>query len=96
MHTQEDVPNVYGREVVFDVFVRDAKGKEYDVEVQRDNAGADPRRARANASLMDTMNIEKGKQWKDIPPAIVIFITEHGRQDEPMLAILTPWSVVGK
>ena len=26
----------------------------------------------------------------------VIFITEHGRQDEPMLAILTPWSVVGK
>jgi predicted transposase/invertase (TIGR01784 family) len=77
MHTQEDVPNVYGREVVFDVFVRDAKGKEYDVEVQRDNAGADPRRARANASLMDTMNIEKGKKWKDIPPAIVIFITEH-------------------
>ena len=27
---------------------------------------------------------------------VVIFITEHGQQDEPILAMLTPWSVVGK
>lgn len=27
---------------------------------------------------------------------VVIFITEHGQPDEPMLAMLTPWSVVGK
>ncbi len=27
---------------------------------------------------------------------VVIFITEHGQQDEPLLAMLTPWSVVGK
>ena len=27
---------------------------------------------------------------------VVIFITEHGRADEPLLAMLTPWSVVGK
>ena len=27
---------------------------------------------------------------------VVIFITEHGRPDEPILAMLTPWSVVGK
>ena len=27
---------------------------------------------------------------------VVIFITEHGGQDEPILAMLTPWSVVGK
>ncbi len=26
----------------------------------------------------------------------VIFITEHGQPNEPMLAMLTPWSVVGK
>ena len=77
LHTQEDVPNLYGRSVIFDVFVRDAKGREYDVEVQRDNKGADPRRARFNASLMDTMNVGKGTKWKDLPPAIVIFITEN-------------------
>lgn len=27
---------------------------------------------------------------------VVIFITEHGQPDEPILAMLTPWSVVGK
>ena len=27
---------------------------------------------------------------------VVIFITEHGYPDEPILAMLTPWSVVGK
>lgn len=27
---------------------------------------------------------------------VVIFITEHGDPDEPILAMLTPWSVVGK
>lgn len=26
----------------------------------------------------------------------IIFITEHGQQDEPILAMLTPWNVVGK
>ena len=77
MHTQEDVPNLYGRSVIFDVFVRDANGREYNVEVQQKNDGADPRRARFNASLMDTMNVEKSAEWKDLPPTIVIFITAH-------------------
>ena len=27
---------------------------------------------------------------------VAIFLTEHGRADEPILAMLTPWSVVGK
>lgn len=27
---------------------------------------------------------------------VAIFITEHGKPDEPILAMLTPWSVVGK
>ena len=27
---------------------------------------------------------------------VAIFITEHGKADEPILAMLTPWSVVGK
>lgn len=27
---------------------------------------------------------------------VAIFITEHGKRDEPLLAMLTPWSVVGK
>lgn len=77
MHMQEAVPSIYGRSVTFDVFVRDAGGREYNVEVQQKNDGADPRRARYHASLLDTMNVERRAEWKDLPPTIVIFITAH-------------------
>ena len=77
MHTQEEVPNLYGRSVRFDVFAQDADGTEYNIEVQKKDDGADPRRARYNASLLDTMNVPSGAEWKDLPRTIVIFITEH-------------------
>ncbi|MCI6087019.1 PD-(D/E)XK nuclease family transposase [Selenomonas sp.] len=76
MHAQQEVPNLYGREVRFDVFARDADGTEYNIEVQRSNEGAIPKRARFHASMLDTMSVEKGKSWKDFPPTMVIFITE--------------------
>ena len=77
MHTQEEVPNLYGRSVRFDVFAQDIDGTEYNIEVQKDNDGADPRRARYNASLLDTMNVPSGAEWRALPRTIVIFITEH-------------------
>ena len=77
MQTQEDVPNLYGRAVRFDVFATDADGTAYDIEVQRSDGGADPHRARFNASMMDTMHVEKGEEWKGLPKVVVIFITEH-------------------
>ena len=76
MHTQQEIPNLYGREVRFDVFARDADGTEYNIEVQRSDEGAVPKRARFHASMLDTMSVEKGKEWKDFPPTVVIFITE--------------------
>lgn len=77
MHTQEEVPNLYGRSVRFDVFAQDADGTEYNIEVQRNDDGADPHRARYNASLLDTMNVPSGADWKQLPRTIVIFITEN-------------------
>ncbi|MGN0940545.1 MAG: Rpn family recombination-promoting nuclease/putative transposase [Selenomonadaceae bacterium] len=77
MRAQNEVPNMYGRAVRFDVFATDDKNNEYNIEVQRSDEGANPRRARYNSSMMDTMNVSKGTEWKDIPPVIVIFITEH-------------------
>ena len=76
MHTQEDVPNFFGRSVIFDVFVRDAYGREFNVEVQRAEDGADPHRARYHACILDVMHVEKNMGWKHLPPTIVIFITE--------------------
>ncbi|MBR2214956.1 MAG: PD-(D/E)XK nuclease family transposase [Selenomonadaceae bacterium] len=74
--TQEQVPNIYGREVIFDVFAEDADGKNYDVEVQRSPEGAAPLRARYNSSMLDTMSVEKGVKWHDLNEIKVIFLTE--------------------
>ena len=59
MVTQNTVPNLYGREVRFDVFAKDSQGTAYDFEVQRSDAGAVPLRARYNSSLLDAMEVQK-------------------------------------
>lgn len=79
IQTQREVANIYGRGVRFDVFVRDAAGVEYNVEIQRSEDGAGEERARFNSCLLDSITIKKGFEWgKDhLPNARVIFITEH-------------------
>ena len=77
MHAQQEVPNIFGREVAFDVFAHDADGTEYNIEVQRDDRGAIPKRARFHACMMDMMHVEKGTPWRDLPPNVIIFITEN-------------------
>ena len=74
--TQNAVPNIYGREVRFDVFAIDADGTYYNIEVQRDNTGANPKRPRYNSAMLDTMSVKKGTKWQELPKTIVIFITE--------------------
>lgn len=80
------MPNLYGRGVRFDVFVKSAAGVEYNIEVQRDSSGASPERARFNSSMLDARVVQKGFKWgKDhLPPAKVIFITEHDTEGANM------------
>lgn len=79
IQTQREIANIYGRGVRFDVFVRDAAGVEYNVEIQRSEDGAGEERARFNSCLLDSVTIKKGFQWgrDHLPNACVIFITEH-------------------
>jgi len=51
--TEYPIKSLQGRGVRFDVFARDSEGKEYDIELQRADKGAGPRRARYNSALMD-------------------------------------------
>ena len=44
--TEYPIKSLQGRGVRFDVFARDSKGREYDIEIQRANKGAEPKRAR--------------------------------------------------
>ena len=45
--TEYPIRSLQGRDVRFDVFARDSKGREYDIEIQRADRGAEPKRARA-------------------------------------------------
>ena len=66
-----------GNRVRFDVFARDSKGKEYDIEIQRENDGADPKRARYNSALMDANALKSGEDFGKLRDTYVIFITEN-------------------
>ena len=50
--------------------------KIYNVEIQRADEGANPKRARFNASLIDSREVAKGTAYQDFPEIWVIFITE--------------------
>lgn len=73
---QFDVKNLQGRSVRFDVFAVDDTNTIYDVEIQRSSAGAIPKRARYNSSLMDANITKSGESYKDLNDSYVIFITE--------------------
>ncbi len=74
---QLEVKNMQGRSAKFDIYAVDTEGKHYNIEVQRDNEGADARRARFNASLLDANFLRPRQDVKDLPEVYIIFITEH-------------------
>lgn len=74
--TQHSVPNLHGRAVRFDALATDGETL-YDVEIQRSDEGAIPRRARYNSSMLDAREAAKGTLFRALPETYVIFITEH-------------------
>lgn len=73
--TQKTTGNLYGRGVRFDAFARAGK-RLINTEVQRDDRGALPERARFNSSMMDARELQIGEEVKALPETYVIFITE--------------------
>ena len=68
--------NLEGRSVRFDVKAVDSNGTHYDIEVQKQNDGANPKRVRFNAAMMDKRLIDSGEDWESLPRLCIIFITE--------------------
>ncbi len=75
--TQWEIKDLQGRSTRLDIYAVDRAGKHYDIEVQRDNQGAEPRRARYNGSLMDANSLRAGQEVGELPEVYVVFITEH-------------------
>ncbi len=77
VRTQEPMKNLQGRSATLDVHAVDSANKEFDVEIQRSDAGAGAKRARHNSSLLDAHILKPGDDTENIPDSYVIFITEN-------------------
>ncbi|HIT06591.1 MAG TPA: PD-(D/E)XK nuclease family transposase [Candidatus Scybalocola faecipullorum] len=72
---QKDYKNLYGRSAILDCVVRDTQNRRYDIEIQQDNEGGSPKRARYHSGLMDMHTLKAGQNFEQLPEGCVIFIT---------------------
>ncbi|MDO5423369.1 MAG: PD-(D/E)XK nuclease family transposase [Eubacteriales bacterium] len=84
--TQVYITNIYGREVKLDILAEDESGKAYNIEIQRELAGASPQRARFHAALVDGRLLKKGQNFDDLPDRYTIFITEEDKYQKGLPA----------
>ena len=75
--TQEEKRNLFGRSVRLDILAEDTKGKVYNVEVQRADEGAPPKRVRYNQAMLDSHSLKKKADFTQLPETYIIFITEN-------------------
>ncbi len=75
--TQKVMKNLLGRDVWLDIDAVDTTGKEYDIEIQRSDNGADRKRARYHSSMLDAHMLKPSDNFSLLPESYVIFITEH-------------------
>ncbi len=75
--TQKDMKRLAGaRSICLDAYGTDSAGKKYDLEIQREDKGTGPHRARYHSSVMDIENLEAGQEFEELPDTYTIFITE--------------------
>lgn len=74
---QKEMKNLKGRSIRLDIHAIDSNGKAYDIEVERSDSRATPKRARYNASIMDSYITEPGDDYEKLPESYVIFVTEN-------------------
>ena len=75
--TQKDMKRLAGaRSVCLDAYGADTAGTKYGIEVQREDKGADPHRARYLSSVLDVENLDAGQKFSELPETYTIFITE--------------------
>lgn len=70
-------PVIGGRDIRLDILVKDAMGKDYNLEVQRQSAGAHVRRARFHSSMMDSRMLRAGQDFSELRDSYMIFIIQN-------------------
>ena len=74
---QKDYKNLQGRCGVMGCGGRDAGGEGFNIEIQQENEGASPNRARYNSGLMDMNMLNPGQDFDELTENYVIFITRN-------------------
>lgn len=75
--TQYDMEHLLdARSICLDVLATDSEGRKYNLEIQRNDKGAEPKRARYHSSAMDIEFLKAGQEFDELPITYVIFITE--------------------
>lgn len=74
---QFTIKNLQGRGVRLDILAVDQNNTTYNIEVQNDNDGAVPKRARYNSALLDANITDPGADYEQLVETYVIFITRH-------------------
>ena len=75
--SQVYIKNLQGRSVKLDIKAKDKTGKLYNIEIQREDKGADEKRARYHSAILDANTLLPRQDFKDLPETYIIFITEH-------------------
>ena len=75
--SQVQKTNLFGKSVKLDVVAEDIFKTEYNIEIQRADAGAGARRIRYHQAMLDSHTLQKGGSYKDLPNLYIIFILEH-------------------
>lgn len=73
---QREIKGIEGHSVRLDIMAQDSENHAYDIEVQRQDSGWLPLRARYNSSMMDTVLLPSGEDYSKLIPTYVIFFTE--------------------
>lgn len=77
VYSQYGLNNIQGRSARLDILAVDEQNKAYNIEIQRNDRGAEVRRARYNSGLMDANITEPGDRYDQLYETYVIFITEN-------------------
>ena len=100
---QKDYKNLQGRSAVMDCVARDSTSKQFDVEIQQDNEGASPKRARYHSGLMDMNTLNPGQDFEELPesyvlgsdPEVYAVYTVHGGEKQESTSVRVDAEISG-
>ncbi len=85
--TQYDLKHLLGaRSICLDVFATDSEGRKFNLEIQRSDRGASPKRARYHSSSIDVEFLKEKQDFDELPITYVILVTENDvrKADRPV------------